>query len=131
MQRVTGIGGVFFKAKDPEALAEWYRKHLGIDVQLWLGAAFRWQTPEAPQPYGVTVWSLHAMNANMYRDTDAPFIINYRVADLRKLAEVLKEEGCKVNDDFESSEHGLFQSVMDPEGNKAQLWEPIEGYLPE
>ena len=110
MKRVTGIGGVFFQAKDPVALRAWYHKHLGIDVLDWGGAAF---TSE-----GTTIWSISA---------SAPtFMINYRVADLAGLLQVLKTEGCNVLEKTDDSEFGKFGWVMDPEGNKVELWQAPE-----
>ena len=117
MQRVTGIGGIFFKAKDPKALAEWYRKHLGIDVQPWGGATF-------PDANGMTVWSIFPDTTEYLAPSTQPFMINYRVADLHALLEVLRSEGCTVDDKTDDSEFGKFGWVMDPEGNRIELWQP-------
>lgn len=127
MKRVTGIGGIFFKAKDPKALRDWYRRHLGIDVQEWGGAAFRWADAEGRPVVGSTVWSISSAESDYYAPSTAPFMVNYRVADVRALLEVLKEEGCNVLDKFEESEFGKFGWVLDPEGNKVELWEPPPG----
>jgi predicted enzyme related to lactoylglutathione lyase len=127
MRRVTGIGGIFFKAKDPKALAEWYRKHLGIDVQEWGGATFLWQTSDNPEPHGCTVWSLFPGDTKYLEPSESPFMVNYRVEDLGALLEVLKTEGCHVIDKTEDSEFGKFGWVLDPEGNKVELWEPPVG----
>ena len=125
MKRVTGIGGVFFKAKDPQALREWYRKHLGIDVQDWGGAAFSW-TDDAGKPAGgTTAWSVGS--GHNFAPSQAPFMINYRVADLDALLAALRSEGCKVLDKMDDSEFGKFGWVIDPEGNKVELWQPPEG----
>jgi predicted enzyme related to lactoylglutathione lyase len=121
MKRVTGIGGIFIKAKDAEALQAWYKRHLGIDVQAWGGTAFSW-TDEAGQPIGgTTIWSVGSA-----QDDPSPpqFTVNYRVDDLHALVKALREEGCKVLDKVEESEFGKFAWVIDPEGNKAELWEP-------
>ena len=127
MKRVTGIGGIFFKAKDPAALRAWYEKHLGIDVQVWGGAAFTW-TDEAGNPTrGTTVWSIGDATTDYYAPSTASFIINYRVADLAALLGALREEGCEVIDKTEDSEYGKFGWVMDPEGNKVELWQPPQG----
>ncbi len=130
MKRVTGIGGVFFKAKDPKALADWYRIHLGIDVQPWCGTAFPWHRPEAPEPHGATVWSIQETNAEMFGESPAPFMINYRVTDLDSLLAILREEGCAVDDKTDSSAYGKFGWVTDPEGNRVELWEPPDGPMP-
>jgi predicted enzyme related to lactoylglutathione lyase len=126
MQRVTGIGGIFFKAKDAPALRAWYQKHLGIDVQAWGGAAFNWTDSEG-QPYaGTTIWSISSGNDGQVPEGQ-PFTINYRVADLHELVKVLREEGCNVLDKVDDSEYGKFGWVIDPEGNKVELWEPPVG----
>lgn len=127
MKRVTGIGGIFFHAKDPAALQGWYKKHLGIDVQEWGGAAFRW-TDETGNPVaGSTIWSIGSAEGGYYAPSKAPFMINYRVADLRSLLDTLRAEGCSVLDKTDESEFGKFGWVMDPEGNKVELWQPPEG----
>lgn len=127
MKRVTGIGGIFFKARDPIALREWYRKHLCIDVQEWGGAVFAW-TDEAGHPTpGSTVWSVSAADGDSFAPSPSAFMVNYRVVDLEALLQVLRAEGCTVLEKSESSELGKFGWVMDPEGNKVELWQPPEG----
>ncbi len=125
MKRVTGIGGVFFRAKDPGALQIWYKTHLGIDVQEWGGTAFRWVDDAGTPANGMTVWSI-GDGSNFVPGT-APFMINYRVADLHALMEALRNEGCQVLDKVDESEFGKFGWVVDPEGNKVELWQPPEG----
>ena len=127
MKRVTGIGGVFFKARDPVALREWYRKHLGVPVEDWGGAAFRWAGPDNPGGTGTTAWSVFEESSKMFAPSDAPFMINYRVADLHSLLAVLRAEGCAVDDKVDESDYGKFGWVMDPEGNRVELWQPPEG----
>lgn len=124
MKRVLGIGGVFFQAKDPEALREWYRVHLGIDVQPWGGTAFLWNGPDAPPDGGMTVWSIGKINPKAFAPSTAPFAINYIVADLDALLAALRAEGCDVLDKTDDSEFGKFGWVMDPEGNRVELWQP-------
>jgi len=127
MKRVTGIGGIFFKARDPAALGAWYKRHLGIDVQDWNGAAFRW-TDEAGNPKaGTTIWSVGSAAADAYAPSQSSFMINYRVADLKSLLAALRSEGCNVLEKTDDSEYGKFGWVMDPEGNKVELWEPPAG----
>jgi predicted enzyme related to lactoylglutathione lyase len=127
MKRVTGIGGIFFQARDPVALTAWYRKHLGIDVKPWGGAAFDW-TDDAGKPTGgTTAWSIGASDGDQFAPSTAPFMVNYRVADLHALLQALRDEGCKVLEKTDESEYGKFGWVMDPEGNKVELWEPPEG----
>ncbi|MDX1998392.1 MAG: VOC family protein [Thermoanaerobaculia bacterium] len=127
MKRVTGIGGIFFKAQDPVALRAWYQKHLGIDVQDWGGASFLWQDGEGKPTGGTTVWNIGSAEGNYYAPSTAPFMINYRVADLHALLAALRAEGCNVLDKVDDSEYGKFGWVMDPEGNKVELWEPPDG----
>lgn len=127
MRRVTGIGGIFFQARDPAALRSWYQRHLGIDVQDWGGAAFTW-TDAAGQPVGgTTIWSIGEAGGNQFAPSSAPFMVNYRVADLHALVAALKAEGCHVLEKTEESAYGKFAWVMDPEGHKVELWEPPPG----
>ena len=125
--RVSGIGGIFFKARDPKALGEWYRRHLGIPVEDWGGAVFRWAGPENPGGIGTTVWSPFAADTRYFDPGTASFMVNYRVADLQALLATLRAEGCQVEDKLEESEYGKFGWVIDPEGNKIELWQPPEG----
>lgn len=126
MKRVTGIGGIFFTAKDPEALRAWYQRHLGIDVQAWGGTAFRWTDETGSPSGGTTVWSISAAGDSTFAPSAAPFMINYRVANLARLLEELRREGCQVLEKSDASEFGKFGWVIDPEGNKVELWEPPE-----
>lgn len=128
MRRVTGIGGVFFKAQDAAALRDWYRKHLGIDVQPWGGAKFRWTDAEGKATGGTTAWSIgSAEGGEGFGPNGAPFMLNYRVEDLAALLQALREEGCNVLDKTDDSEFGKFGWVIDPEGNKVELWQPPPG----
>lgn len=127
MKRVTGIGGVFFKAKDAAALRAWYRRHLGIDVQEWGGAAFTWTDANGAPTGGTTIWSVSPETSPQFAPGTASFMINYRVEDVRALVAALKAEGCHVLDKVEDSEFGKFGWVIDPEGNKIELWEPPPG----
>lgn len=127
MRRVTGIGGIFFKAKDPVVLRAWYQKHLGIEVQEWGGAAFSWADAEGNPTPGTTIWSVSEAGGEAMAPSQASFMINYRVEDLHGLLSELRLEGCSVLDKVEESEYGKFAWVMDPEGNKVELWEPPLG----
>jgi predicted enzyme related to lactoylglutathione lyase len=127
MRRVTGIGGIFFKAKDPGALGAWYKQHLGIDVQSWGGAAFDWTDEDGKPVGGTTAWQLNGPDSTHFAPSSAPFMVNYRVADLHGLLASLREEGCQVLDKVDDSEYGKFGWVIDPEGNKVELWEPTAG----
>lgn len=128
MKRVTGIGGIFFKAQDPAALQAWYQRHLGIDVQAWGGTAFAWSDASVAPVAGSTVWSIGAAAQEPhFAPGTAPFMINYRVHDLHALVAALREEGCHVLDRIDESEYGAFAWVIDPEGNKVELWQPPAG----
>ena len=127
MSRVTGIGGIFFKAQDPKAMQAWYKRHLGIDVQAWGGAAFDWTDAEGNPGGGTTAWSIVPAEGDAFAPSMASFMVNYRVADLGALLKALREEGCNVLDKLDDSEYGKFGWVMDPEGNKVELWEPPAG----
>ena len=127
MRRVTGIGGIFFKARDAVALRAWYKRHLGIDVQEWGGAAFTWTDAEGKAATGMTIWTIGAAEGDSFAPSTAPFMINYRVEDLHALVKALREEGCNVLEKIDESEYGKFAWVIDPEGNKVELWEPPPG----
>jgi len=127
MERVTGIGGIFFKARDPKALQAWYRRHLGIDVQDWGGAAFQWTDGDGNPTGGTTIWSIGPEEGDSFAPSSASFMVNYRVADVRALLDALREEGCDVLGEVDESEYGKFGWVVDPEGNKVELWEPPDG----
>ena len=127
MKRVTGIGGIFFKARDAEAMRAWYKTHLGIDVQAWGGAAFDWVDDEGKPAGGTTAWCLSAMADDSYAPSTASFMVNYRVADLDGVLLALLAEGCTVVGNSEESEYGKFGWVLDPEGNKVELWQPPPG----
>ncbi|RDS81140.1 VOC family protein [Dyella monticola] len=126
MRRVTGIGGVFFKAKDPKVLADWYRVHLGMNVEAWGGVAFRWADDNA-HGAGTTAWNPFKEDTSYFAPSTASFMINYRVEDLHALLAALRAEGCKVEDKVDESEYGKFGWVIDPEGNKVELWQPPSG----
>ncbi len=125
MKRVTGIGGIFFTARDPVTLRAWYQKHLGIDVQAWGGTGFSWSDADGKPAGGTTIWSIGG-DSGYFAPSTAPFMINYRVADLHTLVATLADEGVEVLK-VEDSEYGLFAWVMDPEGNKVELWQPPPG----
>ena len=127
MKRVTGIGGIFFHAKDPAALRAWYKTHLGIDVQAWGGAAFEWADASGNPIKGTTAWFIEAAGGDHFAPSKAPFMVNYRVDDLAALLKALRAEGCNVLEKTDDSEYGKFGWVIDPEGNKVELWQPLPG----
>ena len=123
MQRVKGIGGVFFKARDKKALGEWYRDHLGVPLEDWGGAVFRWRELD-PAGDAATVWSPFAADTSYFAPSTAPFMVNFRVDDLDAMLAQLRAAGAHVDDKLEESELGRFGWVVDPEGNKLELWQP-------
>ncbi len=125
MKRVTGIGGIFFKCKDPGKLKEWYKTHLGIDANEY-GATFEWKESADSSKNGSTQWSPFAETTKYFEPSQKDFMINYRVAHLEALVEELKKEGVMVLDKMETYDYGKFVHIMDLEGNKIELWEPIE-----
>lgn len=127
MKRVTGIGGIFFKAKDAPALWAWYKQHLGIDVQDWGGAAFDWTGADGKPVAGTTAWLIDPQDTDHYAPGTASFMVNYRVENLHALLQTLRQEGCNVLDNVDESDFGKFGWVIDPEGNKIELWEPPVG----
>jgi predicted enzyme related to lactoylglutathione lyase len=126
MKRVTGIGGIFFKSKDPQASAEWYKNHLGLDIKDWGGTEFSWSKDNSLMT-GTTVWSPFKDDTQYFAPSSSSFMINYRVHDLHALLTILREEGCAVEDKVEESEFGKFGWVIDIDGNKVELWQPPEG----
>ena len=114
-------------AKDPKSLCAWYKKHLGIDVQDWGGTAFTWTDSAGNPTTGTTIWSVGSAEGNRFAPSKSAFMVNYRVEDLAGLLNALREEGCDVLDKTDDSEYGKFGWVMDPEGNKVELWQPPEG----
>jgi predicted enzyme related to lactoylglutathione lyase len=127
MRRVTGIGGIFFQARDPVVLRAWYQRHLGIDVQEWGGTAFSWTDADGKPAGGTTIWSVGDASTGSFAPGTATFMVNYRVEDVHALVQLLKDEGCQVLDKVDESEYGKFAWVLDPEGNKVELWEPPPG----
>ena len=125
MARVTGIGGVFFKStKDHKALAQWYHQHLGLPLESWGGAILRWPDDRA-EDKGLTVWHVAEKETQWFRPSDSNFMINYRVDDLDALIAKLRADGVQVVGGPESHENGKFAWIMDPDGNKVELWEPM------
>ena len=122
MKRVTGIGGIFFRSKDPAGMKEWYKKHLGLNTDKW-GTNFEWKQPDVDRK-GFTQWSPFSESSSYFGSQDQDFMINYRVKDLDWLVKQLKEEGVEVLDEIETVEYGKFVHILDNEGNKIQLWEP-------
>lgn len=125
MARVTGIGGVFFKSrKDNAALSAWYEKHLGMPLESWGGAILKWPEDTA-EDRGLTVWHVAEKDSEWFSPSDSAFMINYRVDNLGELIESLRAQGVEIIAGPESHENGKFAWIMDPDGNKIELWEPM------
>lgn len=122
-ERVTGIGGIFFKAKDPLALAEWYRTHLGIDVR-GTRATFEWREPNEPTSGGLTVWAVFPDTTSYFSPGSAEFMVNYRVTNLDRMVAQLRARDVVVEPRISEEAAGRFTWVVDPEGNRIELWEP-------
>jgi catechol 2,3-dioxygenase-like lactoylglutathione lyase family enzyme len=124
-QRVTGIGGVFWKAADPDALRDWYVDRLGLPLDATGVAVLRWQQTDGTP--ASTVVAPFPADTTYFAPSDAPYMINFRVADLDAMLEQLRREGSTVLDGVDEMEFGRFAWVVDPEGNKIELWEPAAG----
>jgi predicted enzyme related to lactoylglutathione lyase len=123
LKRVTGIGGIFFKCKQPKELREWYRMHLGLEVNSY-GSVFEWYQGADSTQKGFTQWSPFNEKTKYFEPSTKEFMINYRVANLEALIPELKKEGVTFTDTMETFDYGKFVHIMDPEGNKLELWEP-------
>ncbi|MEO5673299.1 MAG: VOC family protein [Chitinophagales bacterium] len=123
IKKVTGIGGIFFKCKDPGKMREWYMTHLGLNINQY-GTVFEWRQGADTTKKGFTQWSPFAETTKYFEPSTKDFMINYRVADLEALVDELKKEGVVIADKIESVEYGKFVHIIDIEGNKVELWEP-------
>ncbi len=126
--RVTGLGGIFFKARNPSKLGLWYKKHLGLPVESWGGLAFRWRDAADPKRTGSTAWSPFEADTTHFGRGKQGHMINYRVANLKKVLGLLKKEGVWIDPKgIEASDFGKFAWIKDGEGNRVELWEPPKG----
>lgn len=125
MKKVTGIGGVFFKCKDPGKIREWYKTHLGFDTDQY-GTSFEWLQAADATKKGSTQWSPFDETTSYFEPSTKDFMINYRVENLEALVEQLKTEGVTIVDKIEVFEYGKFVHIVDVEGNKVELWEPAD-----
>lgn len=119
------VGGIFFKTKDPKGMREWYGKHLGLKTDEY-GAVFNFLKLDDPKQKGYLQWSTFSEDSKHMEPSEKPFMINYRVKNIEWLVEQLKKEGVKVLDEIEAFDYGKFVHIMDPEGNKIELWEPVD-----
>jgi len=118
---ITGVGGVFFKAKDPKTLAAWYRDVLGLPVEAWGGAALRYDAPRHPP---VLAWNAFPAATSYFAPSASPFMINYAVDDMDALLARLSAKGVTILKRDDKDPNGRFAWILDPEGNKIELWEP-------
>lgn len=124
MKKVTGIGGIFFKCKDPKKVNEWYQKHLGLNTGPY-GASFEWYQEADSTKKATTQWTPFEEETKYFEPSGKDFMINYRVENLEALVEELKKEGVVIVDQIETYDYGKFVHIMDVEGNKVELWEPL------
>ncbi len=125
LKRVTGIGGIFFKCKDPEKIKEWYKIHLGLNTDQY-GTSFEWRQAMDSTKKGYTQWTPFSDNTKYFEPSAKDFMINYRVANLKALVMELKKENVTILDTIETYDYGKFVHIMDIEGNKIELWEPVD-----
>jgi predicted enzyme related to lactoylglutathione lyase len=124
MKKVTGIGGIFFKCDDPKAMNDWYTKNLGLDNKGY-GVTFEWREIDS-EAKGSTTWSTFPVDTKYFEPSKRDFMINYRVENIEALVDELKSAGVTIVDEIAGDDYGKFVHILDPEGNKVQLWEPVE-----
>jgi predicted enzyme related to lactoylglutathione lyase len=124
MKRVSGLGGIFFKADHPERLYAWYEKHLGLQCQAQEAVVFNWRQADDPEKSGMTVWAIFPKDTKYFDPSRSSFMMNFIVEDLDALLAALREEGVEVDPRREDYDYGRFAWIMDPEGNRIELWEP-------
>lgn len=125
MKKVTGIGGVFFRSKNPEKTTEWYQKHLGLNTN-GFGANFDWFESEDATKKAMTQWTPFPENTKYFGEENQEFMMNYRVDNLVDLVEELKKENVTILDEIAVYDYGKFVHILDGDGNKVELWEPID-----
>ncbi len=125
MKRVTSIGGIFFKTKNPQQIREWYRDHLGFNIDQY-GTSFEWRKLDKPDEKGFSVWSPFKEDTQYFAPSEKEFMVNFRVENLDELLKLLKQEGIEQIGELQIFEYGKFAHIMDPEGNKIELWEAYD-----
>ena len=124
-RKVTGGGGIFFKCKNPDKIKDWYGENLGLVINEY-GSVFEFRDAAEPEKRGYAVWSPFPSDTDYFEPSTKEFMINYRVENIEELVKDLKENGVTVLDDIEEYEYGKFVHIMDPQGNKIELWEPVD-----
>ena len=130
MKKVTGIGGIFFKSDNPEKMREWYSKNLGLVTNQW-GSTFEFRNYHRPEEVNTLQWSAFAADTKYMEPSKKEFMINYRVENLEKLVDELRKDGVTICDEMATYDYGKFIHIMDPEGNKIELWEPVDSVFDE
>ncbi|MBL7998683.1 MAG: VOC family protein [Candidatus Kapabacteria bacterium] len=125
MKRVTGVGGIFFKSENPDALKEWYKTHLGLNTDQY-GTTFEWRHADNPERKGFLQWSPFKSDTTYFAPSTKDFMINYRVENLTALVDQLRAEGVTILDEIAEFEYGKFVHILDAEGNAIELWEPAD-----
>lgn len=125
MKKVTGVGGIFFKTKDPEKMKEWYNKNLGLVTNEY-GSVFEFRESDRPENKAYSVWSPFKDDTDYFQPSEKEFMINYRVENIEELVEELQKSGVTICDEVETYEYGKFVHILDPENNKIELWEPVD-----
>ena len=123
--KVTGIGGIFFRSKNPKEINEWYGKNLGLAIDDY-GSPFEFRNANNPEEINYLRWSAFEEETDYFNPSEKEFMINYRVQNIEGLVKQLRENGVQIVDSIEEYEYGKFVHIMDPEGNKIELWEPID-----
>lgn len=123
--KVTGIGGIFFFSENPEKTREWYARNLGLEVNQW-GSSFEFRNANRPEEINYLQWSPFEKGSDYFNPSRKEFMINYRVQNIEGLVSRLRENGVTVLDSIETFDYGRFVHIMDAEGNKIELWEPVD-----
>jgi predicted enzyme related to lactoylglutathione lyase len=126
--KVTGIGGIFFRCENPDKIKDWYGKHLGLAISPY-GSSFEFRNTHRPDEINYLQWSPFEEKTDYFEPSEKQFMINYRVQNIEALVENLKAEGVTVLDEIQTYDYGKFVHILDPEGNKIELWEPVDHVL--
>lgn len=124
-KKVTGVGGIFFKCQDPDGMRDWYNSNLGLVTDKY-GSLFEFRNSDDPEKKQYLQWSTFSENTKYFKPSNKEFMVNYRVENLEELLVELKERGVEMAGEMETYEYGKFAWIMDPEGNKLELWEPVD-----
>lgn len=128
--KVTGIGGIFFFSDDPTKIKEWYSTNLGLETNEY-GSTFESRNANRPDEINYLQWSVFKKGDKYFDPSKKEFMINYRVQNIEELVNKLRENGVTILDEIDSYEYGKFIHILDPEGNKIELWEPVDRVLTE